>query len=267
MTLRHVVAKAATFGAHLKHLRVYDRRTEYELPEIAILKKIIDTFSIDCVFDIGANQGQYARMLRKKVGFQGTIISVEPNPEPFCVLRSEAKSDARWRSENIALASHDGEQHLSIMTGHQFSSLSEPIATDAAKASNVSELNTVTKRIKVPVKTLKTFYLESKNAARFARPFLKMDTQGYDTVIADSADEILREFIGIQTEVSFVRLYSDSISFHESFDLYTRLGFTLCAIVPNNAGHFPYLIEQDAVFINNDFLRVAGGSKQFERRL
>jgi hypothetical protein len=81
-----------------------------------------------------------------------------------------------------------------------------------------------------------------------------MDTQGYDAVIAQSAGETIREFIGIQTELSFVRLYSDSIPFHASFDLYSRLGFKLCAIVPNNAGHFPYLIEQDAIFINDDFL-------------
>jgi hypothetical protein len=140
------------------------------------------------------------------------------------------------------------------MAGHQFTTLSEPIAAEAARASNVSRLNTVTKRIKVPVKTLKTFYLEAKNAMRFKRPFLKMDTQGYDSVIADSAGDILQEFIGIQTEVSFVRLYSDSITFHESVDFYARRGFTLSALVPNNAGHFPYLIEQDAVFINNECL-------------
>jgi len=115
-------------------------------------------------------------------------------------------------------------------------------------------LNTVTKRINVPVKTLKTFYLEAKRASQFTRPFLKIDTQGYDSVIVKSAGETIRQFIGIQTELSFVRLYSDSIPFYESFDLYRRLGFTLCAIVPNNAGHFPYLIEQDAIFLNNDFL-------------
>jgi FkbM family methyltransferase len=255
MSLRQIISRVNNLGTSLRQLRVYDRRTEYQLPEIAILKKFVETYAVDCIFDIGANQGQYARLLRKNVGFQGTIISAEPNPETFRVLHGRSDADPKWHVENIGLAAHDGEQSLSIMAGHQFTTLSEPIATEAAQASNVSRLNTVTKRINVPVKTLKTFYLEAKNAARFTRPFLKMDTQGYDTVIADSAGDILRGFIGIQTEVSFVRLYSDSIPFHESFDFYARRGFTLCALVPNNAGHFPYLIEQDAVFINNDLLK------------
>jgi hypothetical protein len=86
-----------------------------------------------------------------------------------------------------------------------------------------------------------------------------MDTQGYDAVIVQSAGETIRQFVGIQTEVSFVRLYSDSMLFHDSLDLYVRLGFTLCAIVPNNAGHFPYLIEQDAILINNDLVGSPSG--------
>ena len=255
MSLRQVLTKVNGLGASIRQLRVYDRRTEYQLPEIAVLKKFVETYAVDCIFDIGANEGQYARLLRKNVGFQDTIVSVEPNPETFRILRSRSDVDPKWRVENIGLAAHDGEQSLSIMAGHQFTTLSEPIATEAAQASNVNCLNTVTMRIPVPVKTLKTFYSEVKNATRFKRPFLKMDTQGYDAVIADSAGDILKEFIGVQTEVSFVRLYSDSITFRESVDFYARRGFTLCALVPNNAGHFPYLIEQDAVFINDDFLK------------
>ncbi|MBX6328367.1 MAG: FkbM family methyltransferase [Pseudolabrys sp.] len=257
MTWRRIMAGIGDLGARLRHLRVYDQRLSHQLQEIAVLRKVIESFSVDCIFDIGANQGQYASMLRGKVGFRGTILSVEPNPEIFRILRQAADADARWHADNIALAGHDGEQCLSIMAGHQFTSLSDPIAT---RISNIGDLNVVTKRIMVPVKTLKTYYLEAKSAFRFARPFLKMDTQGYDAVIARSAGEIIREFTAIQTELSFVRLYSDSIPFQQACDLYGELGFTLCAIVPNNAGHFPYLIEQDAIFINNEFLPCASGA-------
>jgi len=257
MTLRRVLVKANDFATRLKHTRIYDQRIEYQLQEFSVLRKIVAAFSVDCVFDIGANQGQYARMLRKNVGFKGTIISVEPNPETFRFLTSKSKSDQRWYAENIALADHDGEQSLSIMAGHQFTSLSEPLAT---KISDVGNLNTVTKRITVPVKTLKTFYLDAKDSLQFKRPFLKMDTQGYDAVIARSAGEIIQKFVGIQTELSFVRLYSDSIPFQDSLELYARLGFTLCAIVPNNAGHFPYLIEQDAILINNALVGSPSGT-------
>ena len=44
------------------------------------LKRFFAHFDIDCVFDVGANVGQYATALRDRVGFRGQIISFEPNP-------------------------------------------------------------------------------------------------------------------------------------------------------------------------------------------
>ena len=43
--------------------------------EVLRLRQVFGVFSIDCVFDVGANMGQYALMLRKKVGYRGLIIS------------------------------------------------------------------------------------------------------------------------------------------------------------------------------------------------
>lgn len=66
MTLRSVIAKANDFAARLKHTRIYDQRIEYQLQEFAILRKVVEAFSVDCVFDIGANQGQYAECSEKR---------------------------------------------------------------------------------------------------------------------------------------------------------------------------------------------------------
>ena len=46
----------------------------HEIQEVTSLKKFFDYFKVDLVFDVGANVGQYATMLRTKVGFQGKII-------------------------------------------------------------------------------------------------------------------------------------------------------------------------------------------------
>src|SRR5689334_15842703 len=144
MVFRQTIGRIRTLYARLKHTRLRDQRYDYQLQEIATLKRAIDAFSIDCFFDVGANQGQYAQLLRKNVGFRGTIISAEPNPEQFAALERVSRSDAKWHSYNIALADHDGEQLLSVMAGHQFTSLSEPIVTETTR---LSALNSVTKRI------------------------------------------------------------------------------------------------------------------------
>ncbi len=47
--------------------------------EVEALRRLLRYLEVDCVFDVGANSGQYARQLRNLVEFSGTIISFELN--------------------------------------------------------------------------------------------------------------------------------------------------------------------------------------------
>jgi hypothetical protein len=86
----------------------------------------------------------------------------------------------------------------------------------------------------------------------FERPFLKMDTQGFDVKIVKASAHVMREFVGLQSELAIAKLYTDSVDFREAITEYERCGFSLSAFVPNNAGHFPYLLETDCVMIRSD---------------
>src|SRR5688572_8587852 len=66
------------------------------------LERFLTDFQIDCVFDVGANEGQYAEKLRE-IGFRGSIISFEPIPALASVLRRKATRDPDWIIEEIAL--------------------------------------------------------------------------------------------------------------------------------------------------------------------
>src|SRR5258708_7328948 len=78
------------------NIRLIDRRNLYALWEEMHLQKLLLHLDVDCVFDVGANTGQYAAMLRREVGFQGLIISFEPIPKVARALRAVAKGDPLW---------------------------------------------------------------------------------------------------------------------------------------------------------------------------
>ena len=66
-----------------------------------------------------------------------------------------------------------------------------------------------------------------------------------------SGGAVLSAFVGLQSELAIKPLYRESIDFRDAISIYRDLGFELSAIVPNNAGHFPLLMECDCIMINS----------------
>lgn len=234
------------------NLLLIDKAYElHGLWEISHLKKTLIHCKVDCIFDIGANFGQYATMLRNDVGYKGVIISFEPMPEAATHLRKIARLDPLWFVEEIALSDENCDKSFNIMKGHQFSSLSQPIHSEV---ENFVSTNKVVKELRVKSETLSSVYTRLEKEHNFKRPFLKMDTQGYDVKVFRSGKEIVHHFIGLQSELAIKRIYKDSVDFREAVTEYEAYGFSLSSFVPNNAGHFPKLIETDCIMIRDDLM-------------
>lgn len=210
------------------------------------LRRCLSYFGVDCVFDVGANRGQYARMLRD-IGFRAPIISYEPNPEIAKELRRSAARDPAWYVEELALDREQGPATFHLMDNSEFSSLRAP-AADQPSIFNAT--NNLARDVQVMRTTLADEFPKWRSKLGFRRPFLKMDTQGNDAAVVAGAGGVLSHFVGLQSELAVRKLYQGAADFAESLASYEALGFELSALVPNNAGHFPLLVEIDCVMFN-----------------
>lgn len=215
------------------------------------LKRLLHYLDVDCVFDVGANAGQYARMLRRNAKFEGRIISFEPIPALAEQIRQAASADDRWSVEEIAIATESSTVKFNVMAENQFSSLTAPKHDETTL---FSKKNVVTEQIDVRSESLENAYFRLKEKYGFERPFLKLDTQGFDVAIVEAGKSVLPNFLGLQSELAVKKLYQTSVDFREALTLYQDMGFALSALVPNNAGHFPDLIELDCIMIRSDLM-------------
>src|SRR5688572_8527555 len=138
----------ATLQRRAEILNVSQSWTVFEQMQLG---RFLDHFKVDCVFDVGANEGQYVERLRKDIGYDGLIISFEPIPEHAERLRTQARSDSKWYVEELALDREEGPSSFNVMASSAFSSLLQP-AHDDVKL--FSESNRISRRIDVMKSTL-----------------------------------------------------------------------------------------------------------------
>ncbi|MDE0946864.1 MAG: FkbM family methyltransferase [Sphingobium sp.] len=219
----------------------------HQYPEIQALKRFLSTFAVDCLFDVGANRGQYATMLRKDAGYRGLILSFEPNPDVFAELQRHAASDRQWHVFNMALSDFDGTASFNIMAADQFSSLKAPSGEQDAI---FADRNKVTKTVEMQCCRLGSVLPDLQAQHGFARPFLKMDTQGHDLSVCEGAGDALAQMLGIQTELGVRSIYEGGTGYRAMIDWLEARAFVPSAFFANNKGHFPLLVEMDGIFVN-----------------
>jgi FkbM family methyltransferase len=213
-----------------------------------LLKELFAAKSIDCVFDVGAFNGHFARFLREKVGFRGTILSFEPQPEPFRVLDDWARRDERWHVHQVALGAERGEFAMNVMNKMWFSSFLPP--SDATPQSMASR-NDVVSSIRARVDTIADRYDALAAEHGFTRPFLKMDTQGFDLKVLAGAGAYIERFLGLQSEVAVIPIYVGMPDWTEAVAAYQRAGFALSSFFPvSHDGHLR-AVEMDVVMIRD----------------
>lgn len=224
----------------------------HQYPEVQALRRFLAAFAVDCLFDVGANRGQYAMMARRDAGYKGLILSFEPNPDIFVPLARRAAGDPRWHVFNMALSDFDGAASFNIMAADQFSSLKRP---SGAQDAIFADRNKVTKTVDMQCRRLDTLLPELVAQHGFARPFLKMDTQGHDLSVCEGAGDAIGRMLGVQTELGVRPIYEGGAGYRAMIDWLEARDFAPSAFFANNKGHFPLLVEMDGIFVNRALVR------------
>ena len=190
------------------------------------LVKGFQNFGINCVFDIGANTGQFAKELRK-VGYKGKIISFEPLSDAHDELIKAATNDPLWIVHpRAAIGDFDGDININI-SGNSVSSSILPMLDSH---SNYEKSSAFVGSEKTPIFRLDTIagnYIQEGD-----KYFIKIDTQGFEWQVLDGATSILANAVGIVCELSLVPLYKDQKLWMEMIERILGLGFNVWAVEP-----------------------------------
>jgi FkbM family methyltransferase len=207
------------------------------------LKAILTLLRVNCVLDVGANTGQYAKMLRK-IGYAGQIVSFEPDPATFETLKKEATIDSKWSLFNIALGDTDETKFINVFDSTDMNSFLEPI-----EGVSFVPKNATTSRKAVQVKKLDSLIADIVRDIPSPRLFLKLDTQGFDLHVIKGATLSLNNVVAIQSEVSVIPLYKFMPTYIESLTAFKVLGFEPTGFYPVARDKVSaQLVEFDAVF-------------------
>lgn len=180
---------------------------------------------IDVVFDVGANEGHFARELRES-GYRGRIVSFEPLSSAYAVLERAAARDALWLTEKAALGDASRDDELMISGNGESSSLLNMLPRHEQAAPSSAYVGTET----VHVTTLDSRF--QQYVAPNDTVLLKIDAQGYERRVLDGAAQSLPRIRGVQVELSLVPLYEGDTPLAEMISYLYERGFVLASFEP-----------------------------------
>jgi FkbM family methyltransferase len=205
--------------------------------------RLMQTHGVDTVLDIGANTGQFAIELRE-LGFAGNIVSFEPLADAYQELARHAAFDKRWKTVNLAIGDCDHTTEINVSQNSQSSSILGILPETLEAAPTARYVGTQ----RVEVRTLDGII--DRYLARQDRPYLKIDTQGYERQVLDGARQALADrIVGVQVECSLVALYESEARFEEILALMKQEGFALLSIEPEFSNDTTgQLLQADLIF-------------------
>lgn len=177
----------------------------------------LQEMNINTVLDIGANEGQFALMIRKLLP-DTAICSFEPIPDCYNKLIAHFHSDTAFKAFNVAIGDKEEMIEMNI---NDFSPSSSLLEIDDLHVENFKHTSHSKKQL-IPVKTLDSFSAQ----LNLLKPYMvKIDTQGYEDKVISGGQQILAGADVIFVELSYKSLYKEQTLFDDIYNALVRLDF------------------------------------------
>lgn len=224
------------------------------------LMTLFELQHINCVLDIGAHHGEYARRLRDEIGYKDWIISFEPCRESFAHLSQNMNGDSKWYGYRTALGDQQARLEMNVFAAtdlNSFRSANTSVTTNTLTAHFASrgKESVEVQRLDHMMASIKEriFSLDSE-LGQSLRVFMKMDTQGYDINVFRGAKDCLTEVIALQSELPCRRLYQDVPSMGDSLNEYESMGYLPSFFFPTTVEKNGIVsLEFDCVLKKDDY--------------
>jgi FkbM family methyltransferase len=223
----------------------YDvRRYQPSRDPFCRLQLALRRHQIGVVLDVGANIGQFAKMLRK-AGYRGRIISFEPLSDAHATLVRTAQKDALWTvASRCALAAKHGETEINIAANSQSSSILDMLERHVAGAPESKYMGKET----VTMITLDSFFDNEPDMTGTAIA-LKIDAQGYEAEVLAGLNRWSDNVEVILAELSLTPLYQGETRFIELYRVMEDRGYRCTSIEAGFTDPNTYeVLQVDAIF-------------------
>jgi FkbM family methyltransferase len=186
------------------------------LPEYARIKRLLDELGINCVIDVGANQGQTVKLFRG-LGFKGYIYSFEPQPHVYSILERACRQDRKWRGFQLALGDATGSLPLKV----------NPESNEMSSLLNLHRQPQWVAEETVAVASLDSLFPSLVKPIAEPRLFLKIDTEGYDLNVFRGATRALPHILALQVELFVEPVFEHAPHYLDALAEFEQAGFEL----------------------------------------
>lgn len=214
------------------------------------LVKALEISGANLVFDVGANEGQFAREIRE-YGYTGKIVSFEPLSSARKKLIMFASAESKWKvHDQSAIGDQDGDIEIHIAGNSVSSSVLPMLDSHSSAAVGSAYIDSEC----VPISRLDS--VAKQYMSPESNVFIKIDTQGFEWQVLDGARETLQQASGVLCELSLVPLYDGQRLWRDVVDRLDAEGLMLWALQKGFTDpRTGQSLQMDGIFLRRGLLK------------